>query len=82
MHTSPSKDHRQELAGADPEDLAEQQREDLGLVLRALAQEGGTEGQHHHQGQGGDDVGPPPPAERADPEGRHQREHPQARSAG
>ncbi len=50
-------DHRHELARAHAEDLAEEQREDLGLVLRAETQERRAEGQHHHQRQRRDGVG-------------------------
>ena len=68
----PEHGHRQHLARADAQDLAEEQREDLGLVLSALAQERSAKSEHHDQNQGGDDVGPATPAQRADAEGSEQ----------
>jgi len=58
--------------------LAEEQREDLWLVLRALAQELSAKRQHHDQDQRGDHIGPASPAHRPDAECGEQREHPQA----
>ena len=58
----------QDLAGADAEDLAEQQGVDLRFVLGGAGQERGAEGEHHDQREGGHDVVTAAAAEGADPE--------------
>jgi len=69
---------REDLARADAQDLAKEQREDLGLVLNALAEKGRSEGEHHDQREGGDGVGASAPREPADAEGGTQREDAEA----
>ena len=65
-------------AGADAEDLAEEQRVDLRLVLGGPGQERGAEGEHHDEREGRRDVVAPAAAERADAEGAQEREDGQA----
>ena len=69
------RDRGRELVGADAEDLAEQQRVDLGRVFDAEAEEQRAEPEHEDERQRGGDVVAAAAAEHPDAERAAEREH-------
>ena len=68
----------QDLVGGDAEDLAEEQREDLGLVLGRLAQEKCAEREHDDEAERGRDVVAPAATERCRSRAQQHREDAEA----